>query len=214
MAIGVSCWLRNSMKNLLNLSVSSEFSEACSEWEFTGEVFDYEDPREVCELCEKDELRYHFKIKNDITEKVLLVGSKCILKFSGIRITNDTGGIETDYSEREKRLRAALERKRMEDFLIKLRQIYKMLRNQYERSTMGRIGMRIKVKEKLSPSDALWLVRVMASYRVDFKGAPVSICLATKEHKAQISRMRKDHLESIWCLLSTQQQHAHKNLLS
>ncbi|EIZ1550928.1 TPA: hypothetical protein GRR64_19235 [Vibrio parahaemolyticus] len=213
MAIGINCWLRNSMKNLLNLSVSNEFYEACGEWEFTGEVFDYEEPREICELCEKDELRYHFKIKNDITENSLLVGSKCILKFSDIRITNDVGELETSYSERERRLRAALERHRIENFLVKLRKIYRMLRNDYDKVVMARVGMSIKLKEKLPPSDALWLVNAMENYNFSFEDAPVSICLATNEHKAQLSRMPKRHLNSIWCILSTQQQEKYKHLI-
>src|SRR5690606_30975769 len=36
---------------------------------------------ENCELCDQEQLRYHFEIKNRLTNKILWVGSSCILKF-------------------------------------------------------------------------------------------------------------------------------------
>ena len=77
----MNVWLNNSVKNLLPLSENKkDFNVALKEWFFTGEIIDHEDAIEVCQLCEKDELRYHFEIENGLRNK-LWVGSKCIEKF-------------------------------------------------------------------------------------------------------------------------------------
>ncbi len=41
----------------------------------TEHTIDHEEPVETCQLCEHEQLRYHFEIKNAITNKALLVGS-------------------------------------------------------------------------------------------------------------------------------------------
>src|SRR5699024_92669 len=56
--------------------------EACEEWSFTERTVDHEQPTETCELCDQEELRYHFEIQNALTHKCLWVGSQCILKFN------------------------------------------------------------------------------------------------------------------------------------
>lgn len=77
----MNVWIKKSTKNLLRLSEEKEdFNLALKEWTYTGNLIDHEAPTEQCELCEHDELRYHFEIKNAL-ENVLWVGSKCIDKF-------------------------------------------------------------------------------------------------------------------------------------
>lgn len=86
----MNIWLKNSYKNLLPLSEEKEnFKLALKEWFYTGEIIDHETPIETCELCEKDELRYQFEIKNNLNNK-LWVGSKCIEKFD-ITIIDENG---------------------------------------------------------------------------------------------------------------------------
>ncbi|ELZ7198877.1 hypothetical protein U0N67_002704 [Vibrio parahaemolyticus] len=213
MAIGINYWIRNSIKNLLEMSISKDFKTACGEWTFTGVVFDYEEPIEICQLCGKDELRYHFEIKNDITDCMLLVGSSCILKFEEIRVANDLGEFETEYSKRDRLLRSALESQRVEQFLGKLRQIYRKPLRSDDRATMGRVGVLIKTREKLSPYDALWLTSIMKRHGYSYDNAPVSICLATNENKEQLIGLPKDFLKDMWPLLSTQQQEKYQRLL-
>lgn len=67
--------------NILPLSVGTRLPDAFKEWRFTELTLDHEEPIEVCGLCDKRELRYHFEIKNDYTKAKLMVGSHCILKF-------------------------------------------------------------------------------------------------------------------------------------
>ncbi|MBL0145398.1 MAG: hypothetical protein IPP48_06215 [Chitinophagaceae bacterium] len=91
----MNIWVKNSSKNLLPLSEEKEdFKIALKEWIFTGEIVDHETPIETCELCEKDELRYHFEIKNQL-DNSLWVGSKCIEKFD-ITIFDEHGNEITE----------------------------------------------------------------------------------------------------------------------
>ncbi len=68
--------------NILPLSVGATLPEAFEEWSFTDRTVDHEDAIETCQLCDQEELRYHFEIKNALTHKSLWVGSQCILKFN------------------------------------------------------------------------------------------------------------------------------------
>jgi hypothetical protein len=82
-------------ENILPLSVAETLPEAFEEWSFADETIDHEEPVETCQLCNQEELRYHFKIRNALTAHTLWVGSKCILKFGvsvfegGRRLTED-----------------------------------------------------------------------------------------------------------------------------
>ena len=62
--------------------------EAFKEWFFTELTHDHETADATCELCDKEEIRYHFQIENQYTHKQLWVGSQCILKF-GLSVYDD-----------------------------------------------------------------------------------------------------------------------------
>jgi hypothetical protein len=71
--------------NILPLSVGSSLPEAFEEWSFTENTIDHEEPIETCELCDQEELRYHFEIKNTLTKNILWVGS-CLKKVVAFRL--------------------------------------------------------------------------------------------------------------------------------
>lgn len=94
----MNIYMKNSCKNLLPLSEDKEdFKEAVKEWFFTGAIVDYEAPTETCELCEKDEVRYQYEIKNGLNN-TLWVGSKCIDKFD-ITVFDENGNEVTEKKE-------------------------------------------------------------------------------------------------------------------
>ena len=68
-------------ENILPLSVAQTLPEAFREWSFTEQVIDHLSAEADCELCNHEQLRYHFQIENEHTSKLLWVGSSCILKF-------------------------------------------------------------------------------------------------------------------------------------
>lgn len=78
---GMNTYPQRVAENILPLSVAGSLPEAFKEWYFTENVEDYVVASEDCELCNHEELRYHFEIKNRHTNHCLWVGSSCILKF-------------------------------------------------------------------------------------------------------------------------------------
>lgn len=114
----MSIWLENSARNLLPLSAEKEnFAVAIKEWFYTDELIEYDEPDQICELCEKDGLRYHFKIKNEIGN-TLWVGSSCIEKF-GITIYDEHGNEITE--NKEAYLISQAKKKHVKDVLSKLK---------------------------------------------------------------------------------------------
>ena len=76
-------------QNILPLSVASTLPEAFKEWFFTEKTYDNEKPDKQCGLCDKEDIRYQFQIRNTLTQKELWVGSQCILKFGLSVYDND-----------------------------------------------------------------------------------------------------------------------------
>lgn len=66
--------------SILPLSVAGT-PTAFGEWSLTENTVDHETPIETCELRGQQDLRYHFEIANQYTDKTLWVGSHCILQF-------------------------------------------------------------------------------------------------------------------------------------
>jgi len=98
-------WLENAKSNLLPLSKEKRrLKYALKEWDYRGKWEDYESCDAVCQLCEQEELRYHFEITNKYTRKRLLVGSKCITRFGGVNVYDEHGTLITDVTEATKKV--------------------------------------------------------------------------------------------------------------
>ena len=114
----MSEWLNKAKINLFNSSIEKKnLQKAIKEWSVTENVIDYleevdsfEDFYASCELCEHPNLRWHFEILNEFSNKSLWVGSKCILKF-GIKLLDEYGS-EYDLVEKEKKLNSLISNKR------------------------------------------------------------------------------------------------------
>lgn len=76
-----AAWTAKAVANLLPLSRAPELADALREWAYTGKSADYGQPEETCQLCDHEDLRYHFEIANGVTGHRLQVGSKCIQRF-------------------------------------------------------------------------------------------------------------------------------------
>ena len=84
-------WATRSATNLLPLSLEKRsLNRALREWTYTGDMYDLEEPIELCELCDHPDIRYQFKIVNALNANELLVGSECINRF-GILALGDEG---------------------------------------------------------------------------------------------------------------------------
>lgn len=83
------------------LSIAGSLPEALKEWDCTETVEDYGVATEDCKLYGQEQLRYHFEIKNRRTNRCLLLGSSCILKFQVQVFEN---GILLDAKSSQKKL--------------------------------------------------------------------------------------------------------------
>ena len=75
-------YTRRVRESILPLSIADTLPKAFGEWRFTGVTHGHEEPRETCQLCGQEELRYHFEIQNIFTNHSLDVGSHCILQLN------------------------------------------------------------------------------------------------------------------------------------
>ncbi len=147
--VQLSEWLNKAKENLFNSSVEkNNLQKAITEWSVTENVIDYleevesfEDFYASCELCEHPNLRWHFEILNEYTNKSLWVGSKCILKF-GIRLLDEYGS-EYNHEEKEKKLNSIITRKRKS---IKDEKLLSILRKLWNRDTEFRSYIEKSVK--------------------------------------------------------------------
>lgn len=76
-------------------SETNDVTVALKEWEYTGNMERREEASEVCRLCDHENLRDLFEIKNKFTSHILQVGSKCIEKFSLPVFDSETGNTVT-----------------------------------------------------------------------------------------------------------------------
>ncbi|PEZ18648.1 hypothetical protein CN337_20455 [Bacillus anthracis] len=97
-------WLQRAKKNLFEMSVEKgDFEKARQEWFYKGlEDNEYCDAK--CELCDHEQIRYEYLIKNKLNNNTMVVGSDCIGKF-----TND---FKTDFYDMNGNL---VNKKRLKD---------------------------------------------------------------------------------------------------
>lgn len=75
-------WLKRAKENLFEKSEEQEnFQKARQEWLYKG-LEDNEYCEAECELCNHEEIRYEYIIKNKLNNNILVVGSECIKKFT------------------------------------------------------------------------------------------------------------------------------------
>lgn len=103
-------WARRAAANLLPLSREKRsLARALGEWLYTGDMYDYEEPIETCQLCDHPDLRYHFEVANRFTGHRLLVGSECITRFGILAVGEDGAILSAEATARKvKRDRARL----------------------------------------------------------------------------------------------------------
>ncbi|MHA2718298.1 hypothetical protein ACXZ7B_27015 [Vibrio owensii] len=204
MAERVNPWLEKSIENLVPLSLAEIFSDACKEWVFSGEVIDYGEVNQQCELCEHDELRYHFLIENGVNSNQLWVGSSCILRFEEIVVLDENQRELLDHKERKKALDKALRTKQIDASLEPLRKLWKVAIN--SRNVVHHKALEIKEGKSLSPDSLKELFDLMNKYEIQFKACDYSVNLRSEYNQFQLSYMQKDMQKVIWQCMSKQQK--------
>lgn len=206
-------WLETSKKNLIPLSEADDFYAALKEWSFTGEVLDHDDDDEIkCELCEHPELKQHFRIKNKNTNRELLVGSSCILRFDEIEILDSFNVLIQGSEERRSHLEKALKERLLDSMLEPIRKLWRLeTKNQY---LIGNFGKALKDGYGLSPIELLFLFERLQAEGISYNPRRYKLSLRHHEEQAQLARFKPDQVSMIKLAFSTQQRKKYAKLLS
>ena len=176
-----SKWRNKAQENLLLKSIEkSDHLRAAKEWEFTGKVIDHEVTDRTCELCEGDNLRYHFEIKNKGNKNELMVGSTCITKFD-ITVWDDQGNEVFGRRKKTTFLNKEIEKKKRELVLNALRGIWKKSKGG-ARDEVESLGKIYKEGKALSPGHAIGLIKILQRNDVQIPSSSIKVSL--RDHYA------------------------------
>ena len=206
----MNIWLKNSSKNLLPLSEENEdFKIALKEWFFTGEIIDHEATIEICALCEKDKLRYHFEIKNKL-ENSLWVGSKCIEKFD-ITIYDESGN--EVIKNKNQYLKNQARKKHIKSVFENLE------KTEPKSKTNNRNNKELDIycitnfnlNNKLDPKMLNYLFKRLDEEKIFYEKKFFAISLKNKENKSKLLKLSKTQFERIKIALSFAQRKYYEN---
>jgi len=191
--------------NILPLSVAGSLPDAFEEWSFTDEMVDHEQPTETCELCEHEELRYHFRIRNALTKNTLWVGSQCILKFN---LSVFESGLRLSPLAAKKKLDRLTQQMRLESCLRSLRTLVVAENNDI-------LANALEYYEKnkaLTPKFAFVVFWRLQRNRIDYSPSFFKIELRRSKHREDLRNMQTDRVHLIWSALSASQRKVAKAL--
>lgn len=185
--------------NILPLSVADTLPKAFEEWSFTEHTEDHGAPVETCQLCEQEDLRYHFEIKNSLTQHRLLVGSQCILKF-GVSVFES--GRKLTESDAKKKLDRLVQQMRLESCMRALEQLAKSEVNGILNNALAYY----RKNKYLTPKFAfvvLWRLKVN---RIDHSPTFFKVNLQRDKFKLDLAEMQLSHVHTIWPALTSAQR--------
>lgn len=195
----MSSYRHRAAANILPLSVASTLPEAFEEWSFANQVVDHEEAEEVCQLCDQEQLRYHFLIANPLTRKSLWVGSQCILRF-GISIFED--GRRLSPSEAKKKLNRLLAQKRLESCLKALERLASTEDNDILTNALAYY----RKHKYLSPKFAFVVLWRLTEHKIDHSPSFFKVYLDRAKYKKDLREMQPSRVHLIWPALSSSQR--------
>ena len=185
--------------NILPLSVGSTLPEAFEEWSFTERTVDHEQPIETCQLCEQEALRYHFEIRNSLTNKILWVGSQCILKF-GLSVFES--GRRLSESDAKKKLERLMQQMRLESCMRALEKLAIAEKNEILSNAL----LYYRKNKYLSPKFAFVVLWRLRSNKIDHSPSFFKINLKRDKYQNDLRSMSLSHVHTIWPALSSSQR--------
>lgn len=185
--------------NILPLSLAGTLPDAFTEWYFTENIEDHEVANEDCELCDQEQLRYHFEIKNRHTNNRLWVGSSCILKF---QVQVFDGDILLDAKASKKKLNELKQKMRLDSCIKALRSLAAE-----ESNDILSNALEFYVKNKyLTPKFAFVVFWRLKKNKIDHSPSFFKISLKKDKYKRDLSQMEEDRVHIIWPALSSSQR--------
>ena len=185
--------------NILPLSIAGTLPGAFKEWYFTDNIEDHEIANEDCELCDQEKLRYHFEIKNRITDKYLWVGSSCILKFQ-VQVFDN--GTLLDAKGSKKKLNELTQKMRLESCINTLMKLAEAEGNDILSNALD-----FYLKNKyLTPKFAFVVFWRLSSNKIDHSPSFFKVSLKKDKYKRDLYEMPKDRVHLIWPALTSSQR--------
>ena len=185
--------------NILPLSVGATLPEAFEEWSFTERTVDHEEPVETCELCEHEELRYHFEIKNALTGKKLWVGSKCILKFD---LSVFEEGLRLSSKDAKRKLDRLMQQMRLQSCINALEKLATKEGNEILSNALS-----FYTKNKyLTPKLAFVVLWRLQSNKIDHSPSFFKIKIQRAKYLQDLREMQLSRVHVIWPALSSAQR--------
>ncbi|HGN2133598.1 TPA: hypothetical protein ACKRYH_003609 [Pseudomonas aeruginosa] len=185
--------------NILPLSVGSTLPEAFEEWSFTERTVDHEQPTETCRLCDQEQLRYHFEIRNALTQKTLWVGSQCILKFNLSVFEN---GRRLSSADTKKKLDRLMQQMRLNSCIKALEELAKKEENKILRSALDYY----RKNKYLTPKFAFVVLWRLQANQVDHSPTFFKINLKKTKYQQDLAKMSLSQVHVIWPALSSAQR--------
>jgi len=185
--------------NILPLSIGATLPEAFEEWSFTENTVDHEQPIETCQLCEQEELRYHFEIRNALTRKTLWVGSQCILKFN---LSVFEAGRRLSQSDAKKKLDRLMQQMRLQACINALERLARAENNEILNNALTYY----RKNKCLTPKFAFVVLWRLQRQRIDHSPSFFKINLKKSKYKDDLQAMELSRVHIIWPALSSSQR--------
>jgi len=185
--------------NILPLSVAGTLPKAVEEWSFTERTIDHEEPIEICQLCEHEELRYQFEIRNALTNKTMWVGSKCILKFN---LSIFEQGRRLSPSDAKKKLDRLVQQMRLQFCINALERLAESEENEILSNALEYY----KKNKFLTPKFAFVVLWRLQENEIDHNPSFFKINLKKDKDKNDLRAMERSRVHVIWPALSTSQR--------
>jgi len=202
--LAMSC-AKQSAENLLPLSNEKEsLKQALREWIYAGEMYDLEEPRETCELCDHPDIRYQFKIRNTLNENELLVGSECINKFGILALDEKRKVLDRQQSrrrvEQDRRYLVAEARKRR--LITSLIELSSRERDFDIKSFIDYLQDR----GAFTPLQLGLLFWRLDRHEIDYRPSDFKLTIRRDREKQQLLTMAEWKLKKLWRAMSDNQK--------
>ncbi|MBU6424990.1 MAG: hypothetical protein KGQ69_01510 [Rhodospirillales bacterium] len=181
------------------LSVADTLPEAFKEWSFTEEIVDHEEAIETCYLCGQENIRYHFKIKNQYTNHKLWVGSHCILRFD-VAVFDD--GQQLSVEDAKKKLDKLTEKMQLDSCIRALQRLAKAEDNVILTSALEYY----QKNKKLTPKFAFVVFWRLSENGVAHNPSFFKINLRKKKYRKDLAEMPASRVRYFWSALTTSQR--------
>lgn len=195
----MSAFLRRVEANILPKSVSKVLTEALKEWRFTEHTQDHEDAIEACQMCEQEELRYHFEIANGLTRERLWVGSQCILRF---QVAVFEEGVQLGAVAAKRKMAALLSDLRLAACLRALERLAIAEDNVILANALDYY----RDHNYLTPKQAFVVLWRLNRHNIDHSPSFFKVRLKREQHRDDLAQMEPSKVRLIWPALTATQR--------